>query len=383
MNKQQIGIVGAGNMGIPIAWAMNILGYDLVILDQNEQALFKCKQYINTKRCRLVKVNNHQFINTDKGQRWRSAPLSFDHLQQCSTVISSLPYHQNIFLAKFCIDNQINYLDLGGSVSTSSAINSYAFVCTRQTQNAPASVMTDLGLAPGWVNLIAESLYQEYVAEHNKPPTNIQMMVGGLPQHPTNTLKYGCTWSYDGLLNEYRDNCIALINGEQITVNGMGGYQCPIDSEIGPLEAFYTSGGAAHTITTMQKRGVLNCSYKTLRYPQHHRIVNFLINESGLDDQSIIKIFKRTCPPQDDLVIIQVRVNDLDSDSLLKQPCWFEKTIKSDSRFSAMQKATAFPIASVAHTVTSSDLHATVLKYDDIPYPQFNKWLTHLFKLAI
>ena len=369
MNKQRIGIVGAGNMGTPIAWAMNILGYNLVILDQDEQALFKCRQYVNAKKCRLVKVNNHG----------RGTPLSFDHLLQCNTVISSLPYHQNIPLAKFCIDNQINYLDLGGSVSTSSTINSYAL----QTQNTQASVMTDLGLAPGWVNLIAESIYQEYVSEHNKPPTNIQMMVGGLPQHPTNTLKYGCTWSYDGLLNEYRDNCIALINGEQITVNGMDGYQCPIDSEIGPLEAFYTSGGVAHTITTMQKRGVLNCSYKTLRYPQHHRIVNFLINKSGLDDQAIIKIFKRTCPPQDDLVIIQVRVNDLDSESLLKQPCWFEKTIKSDSRFSAMQKATGFPIASVAHMVTSSDLHATVLKYDDIPYPQFNKWLTHLFKLAI
>ena len=44
MNKQRIGIVGAGNMGIPIAWAMNILGYKLVILDQDERALFKCRQ---------------------------------------------------------------------------------------------------------------------------------------------------------------------------------------------------------------------------------------------------------------------------------------------------------------------------------------------------
>ena len=362
--------MGAGKMGTPIAWAMDILEYDLVVLDQDEQSLYKCKQNIAS--------DHHKFIKTTKKQQRRVIQLSFDHLRQCDTVISSLPYHQNIPLAKFCIDNQINYLDLGGSVSTSIAINKYA----AQSQNTQTSVMTDLGLAPGWVNLIAENIYQEYVSEHNKPPTNIQMMVGGLPQHPTNTLKYGCTWSYDGLLNEYRDSCIALINGEQRIVNGMDGYQFPIATDLGPLEAFYTSGGAAHTITTMQKRGVLNCSYKTLRYPQHHQIVNFLINESGLDNTSIIDIFKRTCPPQEDLVIIQVRVNDLDVE-LLKQLCWFEKTIKSDSRFSAMQKATGFPIASVAHMVTSSDLHATVLKYDDIPYPQFNKWLTHLFKLAI
>ena len=140
MNKQRIGIVGAGNMGIPIAWAMNILGYKLVILDQDERALFKCRQYVNAKKCRLVKVNNHQDINAAKGQRWRSTPLSFEHLRQCSTVVSSLPYHQNIVLAKFCIDNQINYLDLGGSISTSSIINDYAL----QAQNAQTSVMTDL-----------------------------------------------------------------------------------------------------------------------------------------------------------------------------------------------------------------------------------------------
>ena len=61
----------------------------------------------------------------------------------------------------------------------------------------------------------------------------------------------------------------------------------------------------------------------------------------------------------------------------------FEKIIHADEKFSAMQKATAFPIASVAHTVASSDLHATVLKNDDIPYPQINKLLDQLFDAAL
>ena len=197
------------------------------------------------------------------------------------------------------------------------------------------------------------------------------MMVGGLPQHPNNTLQYSCTWSYDGLVNEYRDSCIILKNGEQIRVNGMEGYQFPISSsDIGSLEAFYTSGGAAHTIATMQKRGVLNCSYKTLRYPGHHQIVNFLINESGLNDKSLVDIFKKTCPPQDDLVIIQIQIDDLS----------FEKVIKSDSQFSAMQKSTAFPIAAAAHTIVISDIDRPVLKYSDLTYPQFNKTLEQLFK---
>ena len=65
--------------------------------------------------------------------------------------------------------------------------------------------MTDLGLAPCCFNIIAEYIYQEYVAYNQLIPNDISMMVGGLPQYPNNTLKYACTWSFDGLVNEYKD----------------------------------------------------------------------------------------------------------------------------------------------------------------------------------
>ena len=347
MTKIKVGIAGAGLMGQAIAWAMAELGYDLIILDKHESALYKCQKSLSSQ---------HKFIRN----------TTFACLEDCQLVISSLPFHQNLSLAYFCILKGITYCDLGGSVETSSTINHFA------NHKAANITMTDLGLAPGWVNLITEKMYQEYILKYNTPPKNIHMMVGGLPQHPNNTLRYGCTWSYDGLVNEYRDHCIVLINGEQVIVNGMEGYQCPIQTNIGPLESFYTSGGAAHTINTMQERGILNCSYRTLRYPQHHKIAHFLINESGLDDRSIIDIFQKTCPPQDDLVIIQVRVDDV----------LFEKIIKSDSKFSAMQKGTAFPIAAAAHTIAISDIEKHVLKYSDLQYPQFNKSLESLFKAS-
>ena len=345
--NNKIGIAGAGQMGQTIAWSMDQLEYDLIILDQDENSLYKCQQSLSSP---------HKFIRS----------TTFKCFEDCRLVVSSLPFHQNLSLAYFCISKGITYCDLGGNIETSNTINHFG------NHKATNIVMTDLGLAPGWVNLITEHMYQEYVLKHNKPPKNIQMMVGGLPQYPNNTLRYSCTWSYDGLVNEYRDRCIVLLNGEQVIVNGMEGYKFPINTDIGPLEGFYTSGGAAHTIATMQERGVLDCSYKTLRYPKHHQIAHFLINESGLDDQSIIDIFKKTCPPQDDLVIIQVQVDNLS----------FEKVIKSDSRFSAMQKSTAFPIAAAAHTIAISDIQKPVLKYSDLQYPQFNKYLEHLFETS-
>lgn len=347
MAKIKVGIAGAGQMGTAIAWAMQELGYDLIILDRQENSLYKCQKFLSSK---------HKFVRS----------TLFQCLKGCEIVISSLPFHQNLSLARFCVSEGINYCDLGGNIEISQSINRFG------KNKAANIIMTDLGLAPGWANIITEHMYQEYQSKHNGPPNNIEMMVGGLPQHPNNTLRYSCTWSYDGLVNEYRDRCIVLMHGEQVIVNGMDGYEFPIDTDIGPLEGFYTSGGAAHTIATMKNRGVLNCSYKTLRYHQHHKMANFLIHESGLDDQAIIEIFKKTCPPQDDLVIIQIRVDDL----------FFEKIIKSDSRFSGMQKATAFPIAAAAHIISISDIGREVLKYSDLNYPQFNKSLDQLFEAS-
>ena len=47
-----------------------------------------------------------------------------------------------------------------------------------------------------------------------------------------------------------------------------------------------------------------------------------------------------------------------------------------------MQKATAFPIASVAHMASLYNLPKGVLKYDDLLVTQFNLWLDRLFQEA-
>lgn len=349
--SKTIGIVGAGNMGQAIAWAMEKLGYELVVLDRYDTAIQSCKKLLQ---------ENHNFFHSGS---WKQ------YLFGCSAIISSLPYHRNLDLAVFCIDHAIPYFDLGGSVEISKDIHSYA------QANATRPVLTDLGLAPGWANIIAEDMYQQWVLREGEPPETITMMVGGLPQHPNNTLRYTCTWSYDGLVNEYRSDCIVLIDGKQVAVRGLDGYQFPVVSEIGVLEAFYTSGGAAHTIDTMRERGVQNCSYKTLRYPQHRRFVNFLIHESGLSDDTITEVFKRTCPSQEDLVIIKVTAKNLVKGD------HFEKVIRSNAKFSAMQQATALPAASAAHTILEDEVSKSLpvlLKYADLNAVSFNATLDTL-----
>ena len=348
-------VIGVGRMGQAIAWGMESLGHDLLLVDTNKKSLESCKKTVESP-------SDHQFKVIAKDTLTYNSTYEYDFLNDASVVISSLPYHQNLEIASHCIDNNIKYCDLGGKVEVSDTINQYA------RSHATAPVATDLGLAPGWVNIIAEEMYSDHSQAHSTPPKTIEMMVGGLPAKPLNSLKYGCTWSYDGLINEYRDRCVTLVNGLKTLTEGMDGL-VSVDTTMGEMEAFYTSGGASHTISTMQQRGVENCCYKTLRYPGHQSMIKFLIRECGLDDPTLIKIFKKTCPPPEkDIVIIRVKVDDRIE----------EKIIKSDNKFSAMQKATAFPVAVTSSLMAQEPFSDNVLKYDDIPHGQFNKLVSDL-----
>ena len=91
-------------------------------------------------------------------------------------VISSLPYHQTEMIGYWCVDNGMRYCDLGGRVDVSRNINKHALGA------ATKPVFTDLGLAPGWVNILAE----EGCRQLHRQATTVKMMVGGLPDSKVN-----------------------------------------------------------------------------------------------------------------------------------------------------------------------------------------------------
>jgi saccharopine dehydrogenase-like NADP-dependent oxidoreductase len=352
---KKVGVIGLGQMGRVIAWAMQNLGHSLVLVDCYKKSRSLCKDLLDEYN----PGNGHVFAD-DK-----------EALLGCSLVISALPYHQNLRVAILCIDNGIKYCDLGGKVDVSQEINEYA-------AQGSVPVMTDLGLAPGWANIVAEHVYHKKSGElDGKAPERIDMMVGGLPVNANNFLKYGCTWSYDGLINEYKDDCEILSGKAKKIMPGMEGLK-HLTTKIGTLEAFYTSGGMSHTMGVMERRGVKNCTYRTLRYVGHRDIVRFLIRDCDLDHKTLVNIFKTTCPPLDDLVILRVEADDLVHERVI----WHSKL------FSAMQKCTAFPIAAVADLILqdafsySSTINGNVLKYMHVPYGPFNKRLQRLFTEA-
>mgnify|MGYP001379485016 CR=1 FL=1 len=373
-------VLGVGRMGTAIAWAMDKLGFHVIGMDTNPKAADNIPRKINHEQSKdengnsvFGPPNNEFFLVKDaedicKGLEAQVKP---------DVVISSLPYHQTEIVGKWCIDHGVRYCDLGGRVDVSQNINEHA------NQKGRKPVFTDLGLAPGLVNILAEEAKYE-----TRGAKRIEMFVGGLPQFmdPLNPLKYECTWSIDGLINEYEDDCIVLENGQEKVVKGMEGYQL-VDFEGEDLEAFYTSGGASHTINTMKNAGVENCSYKTLRYLGHRDIVRFLIRKSGLSSSELAKLFINGCPEtgHGDRVLIHVNAEN----GPLKWKQYIE--VLSDDKFSAMQKATAFPISCVASLMAEGKLEGNkeqhrdywtkypkALTYADVPHAVFKKRLLTL-----
>ena len=380
-------VLGVGRMGTAIAWAMDRLGFQVTGMDTNPDAANNMPFKVNYEQSVDAAGNpvmgaprNDFFIVKDAEDICKGIVANGP---RPDIVISSLPYHQTEIVGKWCIDNEVRYCDLGGRVDVSQNINDHAKA--NPIGCPPRPVFTDLGLAPGWVNILAE----EGVRKLYGAADNVKMMVGGLPDYSESTnnpLRYAVTWSVDGLINEYKDDCLILEDGEIKTVRGMDGVEQIEGEKFGKMEAFYTSGGASHSIYDMQRRAIKNCSYKTMRYRGHGDMVRFLIRDCGLDDNTLNKIFLEGCgKANNDEVFIVAEVSG--GDKTWRQ----EKVIRSDEQFSAMQKATAFSISSVAAIMAEGKLegnkvqhrdhweqYSPCLSYEDVPFEEFNNNLNKL-----
>lgn len=334
-------ICGAGKMGMAIGHYMKNLGYELAVLDINQSniELFMyhngmCKQFYN-------ELNEINVTNPEE---------KFD------IVISALPYYCNPKIASFCIDKNLRYCDLGGSIPISREIKDLA----EKTKHNP--IMTDLGLAPGWINLLAEKLYQ------TSNPKSIKMMVGGIPEDLSynDPLNYMATWNIEGLLNEYQDDCQIIENRTIKFVPGMSKCEEIVINNM-QLEAFCTSGASSHSIPTMMERNIENLVYKTIRWKGHCQLIKFLL--SSLDKSEITKLLNRaTEQHKRDMVILHV-VGEYDKVTTTETI-----QILGNENFTAMQRATAIPISSVADIMAKGYLdYLPYLMYNDIPLNSFKE----------
>jgi lysine 6-dehydrogenase len=173
---------------------------------------------------------------------------------------NALPYFFNLDISRIAIEQGVHCCDLGGNTE----------IVLRQLELDDAarskgvSVVPDCGLAPGMVNILAETAIREMDTVHA-----VRIYVGGLPQHPMPPLNYQIVYSLEGVLDYYTTPSWIVRGGKQVQVEALSEVEpVPFDAPLGNLEAFHTAGGLSTLAHTYEGR-IDSMEYKTLRYPGH------------------------------------------------------------------------------------------------------------------
>lgn len=268
-------IMGAGNIGRTIAKYLTDSGnFTVTVTDTNQDAL-----------------NQIRFCETVLGER---APFKPD------VLINALPHTENVSLISYASYMNCHYFDLSEDVASTTFAKEISESATPQV----SAFMPQCGLAPGMINIMAYDLIKQF-----DDVQDVKMRVGALPLAPSNAFKYNFTWSVDGLINEYIQDCKSIENGSLKMVKGMEGLE-HISLDGVDYEAFNTSGGAGSIVETMDSKAA-NVTYKTLRYPGHRDLMNVLLDDLKLkNDRNTLKSLMMNAIPftENDVVIVYASV---------------------------------------------------------------------------
>lgn len=218
-------------------------------------------------------------------------------LSDHDAVISCLPYHFNLGVARVAAQSAVHYFDLTEDVTTTREIIDIS-------RTASVVMAPQCGLAPGFIAIVGASLARKFDRIRN-----IKLRVGALPRHPTGLLGYAFNWSPEGVVNEYLNDCEVIEDGvrkwvsplewrEKLVINGL------------QFEAFTTSGGLGTMCETYEGL-VENLDYKSIRYPGHAALMNFFLHELLMreDRANAGRILVNAKPPvNDDVVYIHASV---------------------------------------------------------------------------
>ena len=346
----KIALLGAGHIGHTIAHLLvNSGDYTLTVIDQSQAALDKLA-HLNIKTT-IVDTNNSDALE--------------GALKGHDAVINALPYHLAVKIATAAKSAGCHYFDLTEDVAATRAIMGLA-------QGAKTAFMPQCGLAPGFIGIVAHHLAQGFDSLDE-----IKMRVGALPAFPTNALKYNLTWSVDGLINEYCHPCEAIHEGAITAMLPLEGLEhFSLDGV--EYEAFNTSGGLGTLCATLDGK-VRNLDYKSVRYPGHRALMQFLLSELRLsNDQETLKDIMRKSVPttMQDVVLVFVTVSGMRKNAYVQEvfarKIFAQRAKGSDEAVSAIQITTAAGICAAVDLFRTGKLPTNgFIRQEQVALPDF------------
>ncbi|WP_372683731.1 saccharopine dehydrogenase family protein, partial [Desulfosarcina sp.] len=178
-------------------------------------------------------------------------------------------------------------------------------------------------------------------------------------------------------VNEYLNECEVIEDGVHKWISPMEWVEKLVINGI-PLEAFTTSGGLGTMCDTYL--GVIeNLDYKSIRYPGHVKLMNFLFHELLMRENRTMagEILTNAKPPvKKDVVYVHASVEGWQSKQLVRDEfvnAYFPKEIDGKS-WSAISWTTAASLCAIVEMVNNGSITSSgFIKQEMVSFEEFLK----------
>ncbi|MFV8376821.1 saccharopine dehydrogenase family protein [Flavobacterium sp. LB1P62] len=290
-------------------------------------------------------------------------------LRQGDIILDCLPGSQAPRIAQFAKDFNLHYANLTEYVSETEEIMALA-------KDAKTGFILQTGLAPGYIDLLANGLFQQFCIDFEVDQVDkLEMKVGALTNHAVAPHYYGFTWSPVGVATEYLKETIVLRDFKKTTLPSLSERATIIIDGIA-YEDDLTSGGAADLPDALLGK-VRSLDYKTLRHPGHYAWIQEQVTnlrDSSYAIKNLQEKMEAIIPHiEDDKIVLYAAVEGKDATGMLRRKeiakCILPQKV-GKHQLRAIQTTTAAPLVQAAQLLLETP-HSGVVLQSQIDPKQF------------
>ncbi len=361
----KIFIAGSGGIGQAAGLILShydILDCKVILGDINKKAGKQAVEFVNSGAGK----KDARFVLMPK----QGSSAALDKVaKECDIILDCLPGSEAPRMAKLAKKFKCHYANLTEYVNETEQIMKIG-------AKAKTGFLLQTGLAPGFINVLACRLYEEFTARYGvEVVDHIEMKVGALSRHAAGPHFYAFTWSPVGVATEYLKDAYIVRDFEKVTIPALSGLEnIIVDGE--DYEDNFTSGGAADLPEFFEGKA-RDLDYKTIRYRGHYNWVKDKLSTMFAKKDKIALLQKEMLEKipmvEDDKVIIYSCVKGKDSNGLLRgiEASYDIKPVQVGTKMlRAIQTTTACALCEAARILLQGN-HKGVILQSQIPTDSF------------
>jgi saccharopine dehydrogenase-like NADP-dependent oxidoreductase len=360
VNRDKFKIIIAGSGGIGRAAGLLLkeladFSVDIYLGDRDENIAQEAVSWIKKDSNRNRKVSSFVMPSKDSDENFNQL------LSHADIVLDCLPGNQAPRIAKLARDFGLHYVNLTEYVMETQEVRKIA-------SGADKGFILQAGLAPGFINVLANGLFQQFCRNYKvEKVDSVNMKVGALTQNAYPPHFYGFTWSPVGVATLYIKPA-KIVRDFKMTVKASLTERSKIILHGIEYEEDLTSGGAADLPEALAGK-TRNLDYKTIRYPRHYNWVEGILKQipHGEDRvEQLQAIMEQSIPATDeDLVVIYASVSGKDHQGRLRilEKYFLIKPLEvAGKTMRAIQATTAAGLVECARLLLSNQYSGCILQ---------------------